>query len=94
MDFRTEPPLPGMSPGTIMIVREGNLVFKGNTSTGQMNRSLEELVSFLTRETTYPAGVFLMTGSGIIPPEDFSMQAGDVVRIDIDSLVLENTVCP
>jgi 2-dehydro-3-deoxy-D-arabinonate dehydratase len=57
-----------------------------------MKRTLEELVDFLTREIDFPHGVFLMTGTGIVPGDDFSLQHGDFVRIQIGSLLLENVV--
>ena len=57
-----------------------------------MKRSLEELVDYLTKEIDFPQGAFLMTGTGIVPGDDFSLQPGDVVRINIASLSLENEV--
>jgi 2-dehydro-3-deoxy-D-arabinonate dehydratase len=57
-----------------------------------MKRSVEELVAFLCREMDFPHGVFLMTGTGIVPADDFTLQAGDVVRISIASMTLENEV--
>jgi 2-dehydro-3-deoxy-D-arabinonate dehydratase len=79
-------------PIQIEIFRRGKVVFAGQTRTSQISRPLESLVSYLMREMAFPYGVFLMTGTGIIPPDDFTLQTGDRVRIDIDSFVLENTV--
>jgi 2-dehydro-3-deoxy-D-arabinonate dehydratase len=79
-------------PIQIEIFRDELLVFSDHTRSSQINRSLESLTGYLLREMTFPYGVFLMTGTGIVPPEDFTLQAGDRVRIDIDSLVLENIV--
>lgn len=76
----------------LTILRNNETVFQGETRSSQMKRSLEELAECLTREMDFPHGVFLLTGTGIVPPEDFSMLAGDVVRIEIDSLTLENYV--
>jgi 2-dehydro-3-deoxy-D-arabinonate dehydratase len=76
----------------LTIFRNGETVFHGETRCSQMKRSLEELAEYLTREMDFPQGVFLLTGTGIVPPENFSMQSGDVVRIAIDSLTLENRV--
>jgi 2-dehydro-3-deoxy-D-arabinonate dehydratase len=45
-------------------------------------------------EMAFPSGVFLMTGTGVVPPDDFSLEHGDVVRITIGGLTLENTVRP
>lgn len=74
------------------ISREGVEVFRGETSTAQIRRSFEELVHFLTREMSFPHGVLLMTGTGIIPPDDFTLRAGDLVRIRVGELELENPV--
>jgi 2-dehydro-3-deoxy-D-arabinonate dehydratase len=79
-------------PIEIVILREGRPAFEGSTRTGQIKRPLEELVEYLGKELDFPRGVFLMTGTGIIPPHDFSMKRGDRVRITIGSLTLENDV--
>jgi 2-dehydro-3-deoxy-D-arabinonate dehydratase len=76
----------------LLVTRGGAAVFTGATSTSRVKRPLEELVAFLRKELTFPDGVFLMTGTGIVPPDDFSLQAGDVVRIAIGDLTLENEV--
>ena len=74
------------------IIRNGQVVFEGDTRTSQIKRNLEDLVEFLVRELEQPNGAFLMTGTGIVPTEEFTLQSGDRVRIDIDGLVLENPV--
>ena len=79
-------------PIRLTIARDGSEVFAGDTSTSQMRRSFEELVACLGRELAFPQGVFLMTGTGIVPPPAFSMRAGDHVCITIGPLTLENTV--
>jgi len=79
-------------PITVDIVRDAVSVFAGATRSAQMKRSLEELAAFLFRELRFPHGAFLFTGTGIVPGDGFTLQAGDVVRIDIDGLVLENPV--
>lgn len=76
----------------LVIERDGDVIFKGDTSTSQIKRPFEELASYLTMEMTFPFGAFLMTGTGIIPEEAFSLSAGDKVTITIDTLVLENPV--
>jgi 2-dehydro-3-deoxy-D-arabinonate dehydratase len=76
----------------IEIVRDARVVFEGATRTSQIKRPLEELVEYLGKELDFPRGVFLMTGTGIVPPHDFSMQRGDTVRITIGELTLENLV--
>ncbi|MSP12292.1 MAG: fumarylacetoacetate hydrolase [Chloroflexi bacterium] len=67
-------------------------VFHGETRVSQMKRSLEELVDYLCKELDFPQGVFLMTGTGIVPPESFSMQSGDTVKITVGALTIENSV--
>ncbi|MEZ0472691.1 fumarylacetoacetate hydrolase family protein [Luteimonas salinilitoris] len=79
-------------PVALDIVRGGARAFAGNTRSSRMKRGLEELAAYLFRELHFPQGAFLFTGTGIVPGEDFTLQAGDVVRIDIDGLVLENPV--
>lgn len=74
------------------VLREGKIIFHGQTRSSQMKRSLEALVEFLTREMDFPYGAFLMTGTGIVPEDAFSLQVDDVVRIRVGSLTLENIV--
>ena len=74
------------------IARGESSVFQGNTRTSRINRSLESLVEYLFLETDFPTGVFLMTGTGIVPPEGFSLSVGDKVVITIGELHLENVV--
>jgi 2-dehydro-3-deoxy-D-arabinonate dehydratase len=74
------------------IVRAGRSVFRGEARTSKMNRRFEELVDYMFRELEFPWGVFLMTGTGIVPRNDFTLQVGDRVRITVDSLTLENEV--
>jgi 2-dehydro-3-deoxy-D-arabinonate dehydratase len=84
-------PLRDLSIG-VTVSRAGRAIFQGETRTGQMKRTLDDLVAYLGRELEFPRGVFLMTGTGIVPSSDFSMQGGDVVRITVGSLTLENEV--
>jgi 2-dehydro-3-deoxy-D-arabinonate dehydratase len=79
-------------PIRISVSRAGDEVFQGETRTAQMARPFEELVAFLGRELATPHGAFLMTGTGIVPPPDFSMQKGDRVRVTVGQLMLENLV--
>jgi 2-dehydro-3-deoxy-D-arabinonate dehydratase len=74
------------------IKRGGATAFAGETRTSQIKRSLDELAGYLTMELDFPKGVFLLTGTGIVPGQDFSLSAGDVVRISIGPLTLENEV--
>ena len=66
--------------------------FEGATSTARLKRSLEEIASWLTRELAFPEGVFLMTGTGIVPPDEFSLAPGDSVRISVGPHTLANPV--
>jgi len=77
---------------TLTIEREGQTAFSGETRTSQIKRTLEELVEYLYRELAFPHGALLMTGTGVVPGEDFTLRSGDLVRIDIDGLSLENPV--
>ena len=74
------------------IWRNGAVAFQGETSSARLKRSLEEIVGWLTRELAFPDGVLLMTGTGIVPPDEFTLAAGDAVRIEVGELALENLV--
>lgn len=79
-------------PITGMIERNGQAVWRAETRSSQMKRNMPELVSYLTRELTFPSGVLVMTGTGIVPPDSLTLQVGDVVRISVGALTLENQV--
>lgn len=79
---------------TMSIQRGGETVFEGEVDTSQMKRSPEELAEYLGKELAFPAGAFLMTGTGIVPEDDFTLEVGDLVRISVGELVLENEVAP
>ena len=81
-----ETPLSSESGVKLEIRREEEVVFAGETSLEQMKRTPEELVGYLFRETSFSTGVFLMTGTGIVPGQDFTLQSGDEVSISIDSI--------
>ncbi len=68
------------------IRRGAEVIFAGDTSTSAMHRSIAELVSFLGRNQTFPVGCMLLTGTGIVPPPDVTLQDGDVVTMRIDGL--------
>jgi len=75
------------------IERRGSLTFSGETSTARMARRFEELIDWLGRENHFPDGVILLTGTGIVPPDDFGLADGDLIRITIDGVgTLENPV--
>lgn len=68
-------------------------VFEGKIGVNQIKRSFQELVSYLYMESSFPHGCLLMTGTGIVPPNDFTLQKNDEIRITIDSIgTLINTV--
>ena len=68
------------------IDRAGKRAFEGTTNLGQMARTPENLVEWLTRETSFPHGAVLLTGTGIVPPDAFTLASGDEVRITIDGI--------
>ncbi|MER0440367.1 fumarylacetoacetate hydrolase family protein [Emticicia sp. W12TSBA100-4] len=70
----------------LQIVRAGETVFEQATKLNQMKRELTELVEYLTYECTFKFGTFLMTGTGIVPPDDFSLAKDDVINISIDGI--------
>lgn len=70
----------------LQIVRAGETVFEQATKLNQMKRELPELVEYLTYECTFKFGTFLMTGTGIVPPDDFSLAKDDVINISIDGI--------
>jgi len=77
----------------IDIARQGKSVFAGDTSVAQLKRSFKELGEFLFRCQVYPQGVVLLTGTGLVPPDGFTLQEKDVVEIEISNLgVLRNPV--
>jgi len=78
---------------TLEIARGGATVVSRETSTARLHRTPEELVDWLFRETHFPAGAFLMTGTGIVPDDDFTLQSGDRISITIEGVgTLTNTV--
>lgn len=69
------------------------MISRGEVSTRQIKRSIPELIDYLGRSNSYPGGVFLLTGAGIVPPADFTLQVDDVVTISIDGIgALRNRV--
>jgi len=79
-------------PIHIGIVRNGETIYTGEANTSQMKRAFEELATYLYRELDFPHGAFLMTGTCLVPPDNFTLQCGDVVTIAVGQLVLENVV--
>jgi 2-dehydro-3-deoxy-D-arabinonate dehydratase len=85
--------LPATTPIRIQIERGGQVEFSGATTLAELKRSPTTLVEYLFRENSFPAGAYLMTGTGIVPPDAFTLAAGDRIRITIDPIgTLENAV--
>ena len=82
------PAMPPLHTLTIRleIERSGTTAFDGSTSFGRMVRRLDELIDWLGRDNLFPDGVVLLTGTGIVPPDEFALQAGDLVRITINGI--------
>lgn len=87
-----EKPLSGDTHIHLTIFRNKILAFEGSVAFSQMKRDPEELVAYLFRDNTFPAGCFLMTGTGIVPPNDFTLQIADEIQITIDGIGTLNNV--
>lgn len=86
-------PMPSTTTIQIEIHRDGQQVFAGSTSLAELKRDPKDLVHYLFRDNSFPSGVFLMTGTGVVPEDDFTLGRGDVIRITIEGIgTLENTV--
>ncbi|MGH8034970.1 MAG: fumarylacetoacetate hydrolase family protein [Lysobacterales bacterium] len=86
-------PLPPSTRIHLEILRQAKRVVDDETDLSKLKRTPDQLVDFLTRECSFPAGCFLMTGTGIVPADDFSLQSGDEIRITIEPIgTLVNTV--
>lgn len=70
----------------IEILRNNQHVFSGSISINRMKRKHAELVEYLFREITFPNGTYLMTGTGIVPPDSFTLHVKDEVRISIEGI--------
>jgi 2-dehydro-3-deoxy-D-arabinonate dehydratase len=77
----------------MQIERDGQVVFEGSTSTADMRRSFGELVDWLFRAVEFPAGVVLLTGTGVVPGGEFTLREGDRIVVDVSEVgVLSNPV--
>src|SRR5215216_399866 len=74
------------------ILRDDEPVFDEEISTSRMKRPFEELAGYLGKELTFPNGAFLMTGTGLVPDEDFTLTPGDHVEVSVGDLTLANDV--
>lgn len=91
--YVTDEPIPSDTLIQMHILREGNIVFEGEVAIDQIKRTLQELVSYLFRETSFPNGCLVMTGTGIVPSNDFTLLKEDEIRITIQNIgTLVNTV--
>jgi len=88
-----EEPLPKTTSISIEILRAGKPAFTGQTTLAELKREPTELVEYLYRDNTFQHGAFLLTGTGIVPGDDFTLAPADLIRISIDGIgTLENTV--
>jgi 2-dehydro-3-deoxy-D-arabinonate dehydratase len=86
-------PLPASTPIRLEILRDGRTEFAGATTLAELKRAPAILVEYLFRDNSFPFGAFLMTGTGIVPPDAFTLAIGDRIRITIDPIgTLENEV--
>ena len=79
-------PLPKTTPIRLEITRNGLPDFSGATTLAELKREPTELVDYLFRDNSFPYGTFLMTGTGIVPPDSFTLQSGDRIQITIDPI--------
>jgi 2-dehydro-3-deoxy-D-arabinonate dehydratase len=86
-------PMPKSTVIQIDIARGGVSAFKGSTTLSELKREPQELAGYLFRDNSFPDGAYLMTGTGIVPGEEFTLAHGDLISISIDGIgVLENRV--
>lgn len=86
-------PLPKSTTISVRIQRAGQTVFTGDTTLAELKRDTRELASYLYRDNTFPQGALLMTGTGIVPGDDFTLNHGDLIEITIQGIgTLSNIV--
>ena len=73
-------------PIRVQIERGPHTVFDGETSTAQLHRTFDDLIMYLARDQEFPPGVILLTGTGVVPPNEFTLEPGDIVRITIPGI--------
>jgi 2-dehydro-3-deoxy-D-arabinonate dehydratase len=78
--------LPSSTGILLEVSRRGAVAFSGSTSLAAMKRRPAELVEYLFRDNSFPRGCFLLTGTGIVPPPSFTLEAGDEIRITVDGI--------
>jgi len=84
--YVTDQPLDKDTNIYLEINRNNEKAFEGDISISQMKRTPEELVSFVYRECSFPTGCLVMTGTGIVPGNDFTLKPGDEIKISIDKI--------
>jgi len=84
--YVTEKPLDVNTMISVEINRSDQKVFEGSIAISQIKRTFQELVSFVYRECSFPNGCLIMTGTGIVPGSDFTLQSGDLIKISIDNI--------
>lgn len=88
-----EMPAPDEVGIRLSVARDGSAIYEDRTSVSEMARSFDDLIHWLGRDNDFPEGVFLLTGTGIVPDTSFTLHPGDVVTIEIDGVgSLTNTV--
>jgi 2-dehydro-3-deoxy-D-arabinonate dehydratase len=89
----TDEKLPPETEIKLEILRASEKVFTGSTTLASLKRSLESLVEYLFRDNSFPHGCFLLTGTGIVPPDEFTLRSGDRIEITIEPIgILVNKV--
>lgn len=84
--YVTDQPLDRNTTIRLQIDRNAKTVFEGSIAISQIKRSFEELVSFVYRECSFPAGCLIMTGTGIVPEHDFTLKSGDEIKISVEGI--------
>jgi 2-dehydro-3-deoxy-D-arabinonate dehydratase len=84
--YVTEEPISADTTIRLQINRDGKTAFEGNVALSQMKRKPAELVSFVYQECSFPHGCLIMTGTGIVPGQDFTLKSNDEIKISIDNI--------
>lgn len=86
-------PMPSSTTIHLEIRRDGAVSFQGSTTLAEIKRDFDTLVEYLYRETSFPDGCVLLTGTGVVPPDDFTLRVGDQTSITIEGIgTLSNPV--
>jgi 2-dehydro-3-deoxy-D-arabinonate dehydratase len=90
---RDEVPDPHSLGITMKIVRRHEIAFDGTTNTSRMKRTIDELLSYFRKDNVFFGWTVFMTGTGVVPPDDFALEEGDIVEIEIEKIgLLRNSV--